>query len=52
MEDEYVYLINFDIDNLKELNLSKIVPVNAIENFEHIINISKTLEMKTIHPYS
>lgn len=50
IEDEYVYSINFDKDTFKKLNIKSIDPVEAIQNFVCVINVTTTYELKTIEP--
>ncbi len=50
IEDEYIYSIKFNKKIFKNLNMLLIDPIVAIQNFEHIINITGTCELKTIRP--
>lgn len=50
VEDQYVYSVIFDRDGFSGLQIDHIDPIEAIENFEHRINLTKTLQMKTIQP--
>lgn len=50
IEDEYVYSIRFDRNSLMKLRIESIDPVEAIDNFERIINIASTYELKRIEP--
>ena len=44
------YSIKFNKKIFKNLNMLLIDPIVAIQNFEHIINITGTCELKTIRP--
>lgn len=48
IEDQYVYSIVFDRENFAKLNVSNIDPLQAVENFEHVIDMNSKFEMKTI----
>ncbi len=48
--DEYIYSVKFNIDNFFEINVDKIDPPIALQKFEHIIDITKTYELKKIEP--
>lgn len=50
VEDEYVYSIKFDRESFKKLNIVSIDPIEAIQNFEHIMNITGSYELKVIKP--
>jgi hypothetical protein len=50
IEDEYIYSIRFTRNSLRKLRIESIDPVEAINNFEKIIKITSTYEMKTIEP--
>lgn len=51
IEDNYIYSICFDKNILKFINIKNIDPVQAIENFEHTINITANYEMRSIKPF-
>jgi hypothetical protein len=50
MVDEYVYSVQFSREKLADVRIENIVPYLAIEDFQHIINYSKTFELATIIP--
>lgn len=50
IEDEYVYSINFDKGSFRRLNVKSVDPIEAIQNFEHVINLTSTHELKVIKP--
>lgn len=50
MNDEYVYSVLFDRDSFSKINIENIVPYLAFEDFQHVINYSKTFELATIEP--
>lgn len=50
IEDEYVYSIRFNRESFERLNVLLIDPIEAIQNFEHIINITGTRDLKAIRP--
>lgn len=47
-EDQYVYYINFERGIFSKLKCKNIDPIEAIENFDHIIAITSKKELKTI----
>lgn len=51
IEDDYVYSIKFQRDKFETLNFDNIDPIEAFKNFEHEMNLTKTLELKTIEPF-
>lgn len=48
IEDQYVYTVKFDRDEFSKLNIQNIDPLQAITNFEHLIDITSKYELKTI----
>lgn len=48
IEDQYVYSVTFTRNEFSKLNPKNIDPLEAIKNFEHIIDISSKFELKTI----
>lgn len=48
IEDQYVYTVKFDRDGFSKLNIQNIDPLQAITNFEHLIDITSKYELKTI----
>lgn len=48
IEDQYVYSVKYTRDKFAELNVANISPLEAIENFEHTIDISPKFELRTI----
>jgi hypothetical protein len=51
-ENEYVYSVIFDRNIFASLNVANIDPVNGLDNFEHIINVTSSGDMKRIDPYT
>jgi len=51
IEDDYVYSIYFERETFEKINIKNICPIEAVENFEHIMNISSTYELKAIKPF-
>jgi hypothetical protein len=49
-EDQYIYSINFDRNIFASLDFQKIDPLLAVENFEHVKAVTRTLELRTISP--
>lgn len=37
IEDDYVYSIYFERDTFEKINIKNIYPIEAVENFEHIM---------------
>ncbi|WP_320054445.1 DUF4236 domain-containing protein [uncultured Acetobacteroides sp.] len=52
LEDEYIYSIRFERNVFKDLKIINIDPIEAISNFEHILNITSNFDFKTIVPFS
>lgn len=50
-EDTYIYSIIFDRSTFRRLNFKNIDPVQAFENFDHVIDLTKKFELKEIVPY-
>jgi hypothetical protein len=50
IEDEYIYSIRFDRKSFGKLRIASIDPIEAVDNFERIINIASSYEMKKIEP--
>ena len=48
VEDQYIYSVTYIRDIFSKLNISNIDPLEAIDNFDHTINISSKYELKTI----
>lgn len=48
--DEYIYSVIFDRNKFQKIEISKIIPYLAFEEFEHKINYSKTFDTLTIEP--
>lgn len=48
-EDQYVYSVKFEREQFSSLNFANIDPLQAIENFEHTIDVSPKYELKTIN---
>jgi len=48
IEDQYVYNVTFTRKEFSELNIQNIDPLEAIKNFEHVIDITSKYELKTI----
>lgn len=48
IEDQYVYSVTYTRDAFSKINAANIDPLEAIENFEHIMNINSKYELKTI----
>lgn len=51
IEDTYVYSIIFDRSTFRRLNFKNIDPVQAFNNFSHVIDLTKKFELKEIVPY-
>ncbi len=51
IDDNYIYSIKFQRDKFETLNFDQIDPIEAFTNFEHEMNLTKTLELKTIEPF-
>jgi len=51
VEDQYVYSIIMDRSSFKKLNITKIDPLEAFENFDHKMTRTASFELKTITPY-
>lgn len=47
-ENQYVYSVDFDREKFAELNIEKIDPTQALDNFDNQKNITSKYEMKTI----
>ncbi len=50
-ENEYVYSVLFDRHIFTGLNVANIDPLKGFDNFEHIINMTSSGEMKRIEPF-
>jgi hypothetical protein len=50
IEDQYIYSINFDRTKFTSLDFQRIDPLLAVDNFEHIKDLSRTFELRTITP--
>ena len=48
IDDQYVYSITFDRTGFDRLNMNAIDPIKAVENFEHLIDLTARFELKTI----
>lgn len=51
IHDEYVYSVVFDRQRFSALNIAQITPYLALDEFEHVIDYTKSFEMKTIEPF-
>ncbi len=49
VEDQYVYSVVFPRNKFSELNILNIDPIQAITNFEHVMDITNKFELKTIN---
>ncbi len=50
LADEYVYSILLTREKLEKINFENIIPYMAFEEFEHVIDYTKTFELKTVKP--
>lgn len=50
VEDQYVYSVIFDRSQFASLSIPNIEPIEAVANFRHVFEATKTFEMKTIMP--
>ncbi len=50
-DNEYVYSVVFDRNIFSGLNIANIDPLKGFDNFEHIINVTSSGEMKRIEPF-
>ena len=51
-ENEYVYSVVFARNIFASLNVANIDPLKGLDNFEHVINVTSSGEMKKIEPLS
>lgn len=51
IEDQYVYSVIFKREIFDKLNIQKIDPIRAFENFESFIHVNSAFELKTITPF-
>lgn len=51
IEDEYVYSVNYDAKNFRNLNLKNIEPELTIKSFESVMKINSKGELSTIKPF-
>lgn len=51
-DNEYVYSVLFDRHIFTGLNVANIDPLSGFDNFDHIINVTSSGEMKRIEPYT
>jgi len=51
-DNEYVYSVVFDRNIFAGLNVENIEPLKGFDNFEHVINVTSSGEMKKIEPYT
>lgn len=51
LEDQYIYSLQVEKKTFYSLNLAEAQPIAAFENFEPIINVTKTFVFKEIEPY-
>ncbi|MCD8502850.1 MAG: hypothetical protein LRY71_15795 [Bacillaceae bacterium] len=51
LDDQYIYSLKVNKDVFYSLNISDVHPFAAFENFEPIINATKTFIFKEIKPY-
>lgn len=50
-DDQYIYSLKVEKDIFYSLNIANVHPIAAFENFEPIINTTKTFIFKEIEPY-
>jgi len=50
IEDEYAYSVKFDKNRFKNLKINLIDPIEAVQNFENVMNMTSTYELRTIEP--
>ncbi|QOY36017.1 DUF4236 domain-containing protein [Anaerobacillus isosaccharinicus] len=51
LDDQYIYSLKVDKSTLYSLNMEEVHPIAAFENFEPIINATKTFIFREIKPY-
>ena len=51
LDDQYIYSLKVDKSTFYSLNIVEVHPIAAFENFEPIINATKTYIFKEIEPY-
>lgn len=51
LDDQYIYSLKVDKDTFYSLNISEVHPIAAFENFQPIMNITKTFIFREITPY-
>lgn len=51
LDDQYIYSLKVNKDIYYSLNISEVHPIAAFENFEPIINATKTFIFREIKPY-
>lgn len=51
LDDQYIYSLKVDKETFYNLNITNVHPIHAFENFEPIINATKTYIFKEIKPY-
>lgn len=49
-DDQYVFTIAFDRPTYTDIKVSDIDPIEAVANFEHRMEMTKTFALKTINP--
>jgi hypothetical protein len=52
IEDQYIYSISFDRTKFASIDFQGIDPLMAVNNFEHIKDISRAFELRTITPFN
>lgn len=52
LDDQYIYSLKVDREVFYSLNISEVHPIAAFENFEPIMNATKTYIFKEIEPYA
>ncbi len=50
IKDDYIYVVRFDRDSFANIEYKNIAPIESIQLFPHVLNISKTFIFKTIDP--
>lgn len=51
IEDDYIYSLLIQKETLRNLNINYIEPLDSLVHFSPIMNVTKSLEWKTISPY-
>lgn len=50
-DDQYIYSLKVDREKFYSLNISEVHPIAAFENFEPIVDVTKTYIFREIKPY-